>query len=380
MITVKAFPHINSGHTDEIFAGLWELHHGKRLRVRYGFRDPLGVSHAAHPVLYRNILSALVRDLSKNIARKICFDLNDGPEIETACVRACDHYFKRGFDPRSLKRLDPHLRRKVLPYGLNYQCRSQHEKRNTLKRLIRFCAADTPQRLRMRSMQQMVRNFAVRRLAKGTAAYAPSNDRSLLISDLEAGPDVVVEPLVLYQVKIYDPESLAGRPVAEFKRLMDERANLVRALKRAFGKQFIGGVLPTDYARKHYADCISTFSPERRSYLRLVRGCLIGVATTGLHDSAGWKLAEYFAGSKCIVSKPLKYVLPRPLVEGEHYLTFDSANECVRSCVRILDDSDLVHRMRRANYHYYRSQIRPPQKIWSCIQRTLACEDNLQHP
>jgi hypothetical protein len=92
----------------------------------------------------------------------------------------------------------------------------------------------------------------------------------------------------------------------------DLRAGCIRALRRRFGRQFLGGFQRSDYACKHYPDCVvdASVSTLRRDYLKCLKSYCIGIATTGLYDSIGWKFAEYAALSKAIVSEPLRFELP----------------------------------------------------------------------
>lgn len=193
-----------------------------------------------------------------------------------------------------------------------------------------------------------------------------------LLSEFECGPEVEVRPLILFQVTVYDPQELSGRDPQEFKELMDTRADIVRVLREKFQERFVGGISPSPYAIEHYPDCITILPHDRRNYSSLVKKCLIGVMTTGLHDSIGWKLPEYLASSKCVVSEPLKHELPNALRENEHYIQFNSPDECVQACLKILNNHCFAENMRKANYDYYEREVKPPQKIWSCITKCFA--------
>jgi hypothetical protein len=47
----------------------------------------------------------------------------------------------------------------------------------------------------------------------------------------------------------------------------------------------------------------------------------------GLYESNGWKLGEYVAGSKAIVSEHLHYDAPGNFSPEQNYLEFNSADE-----------------------------------------------------
>jgi hypothetical protein len=370
MINVKVFPNSNVRHLDEIYAGLWELHHEKKIRLGYLVDDPLCLNIPNLCFNQSSFLLATVIDSSKNVKRKICFDMSDGPNFNFHLLNACDCYFKRSFYSKCVNNLEPSLKPKVLPYGLNYRCSSRNEKEMPLKSFI-YCRVTG--KIKKRPLWSIL-NICRSNLKQLFFSFCPAKTarESIFISEFESSPETEVEPLILFQVKIYDPLMLSGRSPEEFEEVMNFRANVVRALKNAFGKQFIGGLLPSPYSLKHYPDCLSSLPGDRRSYLKLVKRCLIAVMTTGLHDSIGGKLSEYLASSKCVVSEQLRYELPKPLVAQENFLPFTTPDECVKACQKILNDPAFATEMRRANFRYYLNEVRPTQKIWSCIQRSIA--------
>jgi hypothetical protein len=99
---------------------------------------------------------------------------------------------------------------------------------------------------------------------------------------------------------------------------------------------------------------------------------LIGVATSGLHGSVGWKFAEYLAASRCIVSQPLCPERAYGIVEGEHYLPFQTADECANACERLLNDAALAQAMRRSNEDYYRNELKPPVMMLKRLRTAIA--------
>ena len=145
----------------------------------------------------------------------------------------------------------------------------------------------------------------------------------------------------------------------------------MRALKEAFGTQFIGGLRPSRYALDHYPDCVVDDSFDFAEHLRQTKINLINVNTDGLHNSTGWKLAEMLAAATCVVAERPKHKLPVPLTEGLHYQSFTTPDECVAACRILLADAELANNMRHANYAYYRHQVRPDSLIERCLVEAL---------
>ena len=122
---------------------------------------------------------------------------------------------------------------------------------------------------------------------------------------------------------------------------------------------FNPGVERNAVAEEQCPDCIVDHDTIKTTYVALVKRHLIGIATAGLHGSIGWKLPEYIAASRCVVSQPLNE-RSCGLVKGKHYLPFETADECAIACERLLDDSTLAQTMRRHNEQYYRTELEPP--------------------
>jgi hypothetical protein len=167
-----------------------------------------------------------------------------------------DLYFKRSPWPEEVQKLPPELRGKVRPFGLNNPAISTGA-------AIRLLGS------RMRSARS-VRDFAVQ--ARQLFAL-PSPEA------FERSPDQPTEPLVLFQTRLWDsdePQVLA---------INEQRVQLVRALRRVLGRHFIGGVIPTPFARRHHPDLLTPLPYSMRTYPRLVGRALVGVCSQGLHRS-----------------------------------------------------------------------------------------------
>ena len=130
--------------------------------------------------------------------------------------------------------------------------------------------------------------------------------------------------------------------------------------------------MPTDFARRHYADVILERAFRRKEYIRMTQRCLVGIYTRGLHHSLAFKLPEYLAASMCIVSDPLRNELPQPLVAERHFLEFRTPEECAAQCERLLRDPDTARAMRCENRAYYRRWVAPPEHLLDCLERVFS--------
>ena len=130
-------------------------------------------------------------------------------------------------------------------------------------------------------------------------------------------------------------------------------------LRKHLGSRFKGGLTPSPLARDRYSDCITPVSAKQADYIEQIHQAQIGVVSGGLHGSVPWKLAEYLAASRCIVSEPLGAELPQPFRTGTNAVWFNDPDECLDQVERILSNPRDAREMQRANQKYYRDFVRP---------------------
>ena len=104
--------------------------------------------------------------------------------------------------------------------------------------------------------------------------------------------------------------------------------------------------MPTPLALERYPNDVTRHPSRYAAYLALKKRFLISIYTRGVEHSLAFKLGETLAASQCLVSVPLRYELPQPLVEGENYLSFDTPDQAVDACQRLFRDSRLALRSR----------------------------------
>jgi hypothetical protein len=289
----------------------------------------------------------------------IAIDLRDRADrFIMSALQKCDLYFKRGYYRPDLDQLPEDLRAKVRPFGLNYACR----RAGIIGRLMSYYLGPYIAKI-IRSPAQAFKSRHDRIDAISNFMLSPN------YSAYEQPPSHAVEPAVLFQTRLWEPGSAGTDNMAE---LNEERAGLVRLLKKELGSQFQGGLIPTPYARTHYPDLLTVESCNRLQYIQTGKRALIGIYTRGIHHSLAFKLAEYLASSKCIVSTDFRHELPSPLIPDVHYLSFDTAESCLEQCIRLLKDRDLADRMRQSNWTYYQNEVHPTRRMSECLNQAFS--------
>jgi hypothetical protein len=269
------------------------------------------------PVLEANGMSAAV-------------DLFDSPrEYHLPSLERCALYLKRSYAAECVPAGFAH---KVVPFGLNYSCRT---------------AA---------ALWAVFSLFARRSLA-------PDNVRSFVRSpkpaEFEAPPSAPRDLRILFHTRVW-PASQVG-PDDDAAGLNAFRIDLVRRLRESFGSRFTGGVIRSPEADAIFAKLgaspeLFVNTPHQRvAYARFSRGPAVAIYSRGLHGSNAFKAAEYLASSKCIVGESLAYGLPEPLEES--HIVRENVDDIVSECDRLLTDTKRLDEIRALSWNYYKKNI-----------------------
>ena len=182
------------------------------------------------------------------------------------------------------------------------------------------------------------------------------------------------KPRILFLTRLWDPEEPAVQQYpdlqAEWRQVNADRIELLHRLQSAFPAQFTGGVSDNTCARRQ---CPELIVPDmltgKRAYLHRMQHTEICVASTGLHGSTGWKLAEYVAAGRAIVTEPLRYTLPGGFEEGKNYKTYTSPAQCEEQLRQLLADPAAILAMAQHNADYYQMWLRPEQQVRQALRQ-----------
>jgi len=339
MKTCHMICHSNQSHLSQIYTGFsmlndsGEIALSQECRVRT-FLDPAKPQHL-RDARGTHLLVVVNGDT------RLYYDCHDSHEIDEAAALEVDRYLKRSY---AADKIPGSLKHKVFPLGFNYQV------------LLRD--ADDFERQRRSEFNQ------------GTDGSHVSYFRPT-IEKMCSAPRAH-EPRILFMTRAWDPFDNPDRSdekIQERVRINDSRARCLELLRSEFGERFLGGFLQTDFAVEKYGHVLlaDNAAYEKGTYVELLRRYPICIATTGLHGSIGWKMGEYVAFSKAIVSEPLQFEVPGDFKPGENYLEFDEPEQCVNAVHELLSDAALRDEMMRRNHAYYNCYLRPD----AMIRRTL---------
>ena len=326
----------DSPHLAQIYTGFAMLHRAGEILLsqRFRNRDHFEASKPQHlrDASYTHLLVAV------NQSIKLYYDCHDSFEIDERAASEVDCYFKRSYAPN---RVPDNLKSRVFPLGLNYEL---------------YIEDDRFEQERLCWFQEKLSNDEFR----------PT------IENMHAAPDHSLGHGVLFITRTWDPFDNADRSehkIGERISTNETRAHCIRLLRKEFSDRFLGGFIHTDYAAKNYAGALlsSNEISEKQNYIKLLRQYPVCVTTTGLHGSIGWKMGEYVAFSRAIVSESLNYEVPGDFRQSKNYLAFNEPDQCIKGVHDLLTDDDLRYRMMQANHEYYRRYLKPD----AMIRRTL---------
>jgi hypothetical protein len=162
---------------------------------------------------------------------------------------------------------------------------------------------------------------------------------------------------VIFFTRLWEPHSRIDADEQERRRRMNQvRIELVRALRRI--PNTACGIFPTELSRRLCPDLLmSARDAASRNYGTALRSADIGIANEGLKGSPGWKIGEYVAGSKAIVSNSIECVIPE-FQEGVNYSLFSFAEE-IADLIADLRRNKRYREQQQANWEYTRRYLHP---------------------
>ncbi len=141
------------------------------------------------------------------------------------------------------------------------------------------------------------------------------------------------------------------------------RARFIRACHDIDFLHFEGGLVPQDHNRSSvnkFSDCLLGGGIKFNKWLTLIKQSNVVFNTPAFWNCHGWKLGEYLAMGKCILSTALSNDLPAPLVHGEHIHFVDNDQDAMRDALcYILSHPDYQHHLEQSASHYWQTYGTP---------------------
>lgn len=277
------------------------------------------------------------------------FDMADNAGVRENLYENCDFYLKR-----MLLKKDFLNRNKLLPYGLNYQVFYRNK---FLKYLF----------------------LRDRKYLKYSLRYSPAASSLLNIKDCINNNELVkmqsvpsTEKQILFRSRLWNPDNNSMSQKKEDRKLLNrERIEINRKLKEKYANNFSGGIQEDEFSVQQ---CKELLLPDKeyhkKNYVKLLKRSSIGIVNRGLEGSISWKFGEYVAHSMAIISTPIdEFQLLGPLKKNEHYLAYNTPEECLEKTEILFGNDRLRKNMQQANREYYENWLHPGMKMRKILER-----------
>lgn len=279
------------------------------------------------------------------LGKKIIYDLDDGYVSQMKShIQMCDYYFKRSFSTKKNHEMFSEDEcAKIYPLGLNYHVTYNNNPYDNFS---------VPLKKKIKQFFGLRKDsYYTPEKFEGKLKYKENNFK------------------IIFFTRIWEEKpELCDEENKERNYINNMRIDIIRELKQRYGDNFIGGLKDTPAARKLAPDIISpVIYTERSRYLKLMHSSDICIGSMGLHESIGWKTAEYVAAAKAIVNEKFHYELPGNFFEGKNYLSYDSAKECIEKVEYLINNPEEMYLMKVRNACYYYEYVKPDV----LVKRTL---------
>jgi glycosyltransferase involved in cell wall biosynthesis len=143
------------------------------------------------------------------------------------------------------------------------------------------------------------------------------------------------------------------------------RANYIRACKRVEAIQFEGGFAPRSKDDiTGYEDITLTAQVPMSDYLTNIKESAVVFNTPVIHDCHGWKLGEFMALGKAMVTTKIINRLPAPLEYGKAVHFIEGGEDDIYEAVKLLtSDHAYRQRMEKEIHQYFLEHVTPEKSV-----------------
>ena len=147
------------------------------------------------------------------------------------------------------------------------------------------------------------------------------------------------------------------------------RALFIEACKGLNEIDFEGGFAPrSDHKTLGFSVLIAERIPPKR-YIRKIKKSFAVFNTPAVQGCHGWKLAEFLALGKAVISTGLNNVLPAPLENRKHLHFVSSTTEEIEKALKeLLENTEYRKELERNSRHYFFEHLAPVKVIKKLLE------------
>lgn len=173
-------------------------------------------------------------------------------------------------------------------------------------------------------------------------------------------------PISRYVPSESDPDYVffVAWPWAKHREVNPARARFIETCLRAPDLEFEGGFAPR---RRDDVEEVRALSATKRysisQYLARVSRSAVAFNNPAVHGCLGWKLGEFLALGKAIITLPIERDLPAPLVHGRHVHVVDGSDESLDDALSLLRRDDGYRRSLERNARAWFDENLTPARL-----------------
>lgn len=271
--------------------------------------------------------------------RKICvIDAMDTSEINYEYLECCDIYGKINFLESKIQN---ELLSKVIPIGPSFG--------------IKVWSPLTAARIGLKNLLMVRMN--INEIKKHLSGYRAQYRYRSRIKDYkyeEPQPDYVFS-----LNSIWKREANANK----------YRKNFILACKEIGSLNFEGGFAPrSNNDVMGFEDLTISRRYNLQEYIEKTKKSVIVFNTPAVLGCLGWKLGEFLALGKCIISTPISRELPIPLQHGENIHFIDGSERSIKDAILLIIENPSYRKKLEIGARSYYETLLAPEKV---IQRLI---------
>jgi hypothetical protein len=307
------------------------------------------------------VLTLAVRPCGSKRWISVAYDLSDHNSVFCYPTLAqCDLYFKANYHPASVQQLTDEWSRRVHPGGVHLGVRPCASLLTLGSKALwaasTFLVSGSHISLRARLRRAI---YVSHSLISGYKNRATVEEyESLRKTTPRQGQ-------VFFNGTCWQPD--------EEREACDTRAQVVRLARSNPTCVFIGGLRPNALARAQYPELLFEPDPTHRQYLEFVAQSEVVIGTLGVGNCFSWKLTEYLAAGKCILSEQPINELPVPLRDGEEIAYFKhDLSDFQDRLTELMTNPDLRRHLADGARRYYDQWVKPRAAMRWLLERTTS--------
>lgn len=139
------------------------------------------------------------------------------------------------------------------------------------------------------------------------------------------------------------------------------RLNFIKSCRSIKNIIFEGGFAPRSNGDNlGFDDFVINSRISLNDYLIKLKQSIVVFNTPAVSNCHGWKLAEYLALGKVIISTPISRELPERLILNKHYLLTDgSVEDITKNIIQVLSNSNFAQELSRESRNYFDRNLSP---------------------